>query len=332
LETLSALERERIGQVAEQFNKEYALQEEVNREAKQQAGVASGIQAAGLGVQGAVALADPKMREALMSAGSKAYDFVSGVGKKPEFLYPDTEGGTSEWTGAGAYDTGVVSPSLYPDTVSEFTGRGVPGVSETASFFSEIPGGATGPFAAGVSTVGHLLAGKKPVEAVSHGVAAGAGAVAGQALIPIPGVGAVIGGAVGDILAKPLYSLGKSIFNTVGKVFGGGGCIIVTCCHGRYSPEVNYARAYRDAHMDVRQLRGYYMVAERMLTCMGRYEWVHRVVKRHLVDHITAYTECVVTGRDASPLSAVVTKGFLFVCRLVGMTKSSFTRDNGEVV
>ena len=42
-------------------------------------------------------------------------------------------------------------------------------------------------------------------------------------------------------------------------------CIIVTCCHGRHSEQVDIAREYRTGSCRTAQIRGYYALADKVV-------------------------------------------------------------------
>ena len=138
-----------------------------------------------------------------------------------------------------------------------------------------------------------------------HGAAAGA-AVGGP-------VGAVAGGIAGW--------------------FSGGGCIIVTACTDRHSPEVEIAREYRDKFLDPVTLRGYYMIAEKVVPVITRFSLVKWFVKRFLVDNLIAYgRHALDKGPRPKPTARAVTKVFLRLCGSIGSRRASFVRCNGEIV
>lgn len=113
-----------------------------------------------------------------------------------------------------------------------------------------------------------------------------------------------------------------------------GNCVIVTACHGRYSPEVEITRQYRNRFMNQTQLRGYYMLASRVVPQMKNKKSVMEWVTNHLVKHLIEYADWVLNGPRPSkpPLKAkIVSKLFLLLCRLIGSTRKSYRRINGEV-
>lgn len=147
---------------------------------------------------------------------------------------------------------------------------------------------------------------------------AAAGAATGAAIGSIvPGVGTVIGGIIGGVIG----------------LASGKGCIIVTACTSADSEEVDIAREYRDRFLDAETLRGYYMIAERVVPAVERSKAMKRIVKRFLVDNLIAYGRHVLrNGPSPGVVSEVVTRAFLGLCRACGKRRTAFVRCNGEVV
>jgi len=145
---------------------------------------------------------------------------------------------------------------------------------------------------------------------------AAAGAATGAAIGSIvPGVGTVIGGVIGGV---------------VGAI--GGSCIIVTACTSPDSEEVDITREYRDKFLSPEQLRGYYMIAEKIVPAICKWRIVKRIAKRLLVDNLIAYGRHVLrNGPVPSWTAKLVTRGFLWLCKKIGQRRESFTRCNGEV-
>jgi len=112
----------------------------------------------------------------------------------------------------------------------------------------------------------------------------------------------------------------------------GGLCIIVTACTSSDSPEVNITREYRDKHMSPEQLRGYYMIAEKVVPLINKHYFVKKFFKG-VVNHLVEYGKYHLYKTDYEPsaTSVLVTKTFLILCGLVGK-KKRFVRCNGEVM
>lgn len=117
----------------------------------------------------------------------------------------------------------------------------------------------------------------------------------------------------------------------VDKIFGG--CIIVTACTDRHSPEVEIAREYRDKYLTPEQRRGYYMIAEKVVPALRKYPCIKRLTKRFLVDNLISYGRYALKkGPEPGTISRAVTKAFLWLCKQAGQCRLSFTRANGETV
>ncbi|MCX5819735.1 MAG: hypothetical protein NT047_07475 [Deltaproteobacteria bacterium] len=110
-------------------------------------------------------------------------------------------------------------------------------------------------------------------------------------------------------------------------------CIIVTACTFSNSEEVNISREYRDKFLTPVQLRGYYMIAEKVVPLINRFSIVKRLVKRFLVDNLIAYGKHELQkGPPPRTAATTITRGFLALCEHVGNRKPSFVRCNGEIV
>ncbi len=121
--------------------------------------------------------------------------------------------------------------------------------------------------------------------------------------------------------------------NPAGYLAKKAGCIIVTACTSKDSPEVNITREYRDRYLTKEQLRGYYIVAEKIVPFINRFSFLKRIVKRFLVDKLVEYGKYKVDcGLYPSPSSILVTRTFLKLCQKMGEKQAVFVRCNGEVV
>lgn len=123
---------------------------------------------------------------------------------------------------------------------------------------------------------------------------------------------------------------------------GRGCCIIVTVAsnptmkyvegRGRDSYAVNVTRIYRDTYMPPWQLRGYYMVAEKLVPRMLKSQRVMDWAKRNIVDHVVPFCEWRIGLHSRPPIRTIIqAKAFLGLCSVVGSTRPEFTRCNGEV-
>ena len=162
--------------------------------------------------------------------------------------------------------------------------------------------------------------GGKENASVAGGVGGAAGgALAGAAATSWSGPGAIVGAVIGGVLGAA-----TSLFEE------DGGCIIVTACTDRNSPEVELTREYRDKFLTPDQLRGYYMIAETILPYVKKHK---TFVKRILVDNLIEYGRYALdkTSDKPSLKSRIITRTFLCLCKAVGRTRKQFIRANGEV-
>jgi hypothetical protein len=125
-------------------------------------------------------------------------------------------------------------------------------------------------------------------------------------------------------------NFGKETSTAMTKVFG---CIIVTACTNEDSEEVNIAREYRDKYLSSQQLRGYYIIAEKVVPFINSHLIAKLIIKKLLVDNLIEYGRHELGMTDKSSyLSKVISKTFLGLCERVGNKRESFVRYNGEVV
>ena len=186
--------------------------------------------------------------------------------------------------------------------------------------------------AAGAGAVGGLIGGKlaQPIgEFLGVGGEKERGAVGGA----LGGAGAAIG--IGAAMGAPAGPVGIAVGAVVGAVVGlvsGGNCIIVTACTSEDSEEVNLTREYRDKYLSVEELRGYYVIAERVVGSIKKSRTIKWCVKKFLVDKLIEYGRYKLRNGKVSFSSIIVTKSFLSLCKFIGKRKSAFTRNNGEVI
>lgn len=131
--------------------------------------------------------------------------------------------------------------------------------------------------------------------------------------------------ALAALMGNP-YALAKLISKAL--------CIIVTVCTNPESYEVNIAREYRDKFLTPGQLRGYYMIAEKLVPRITKSSILKTLTKKLLVDRLIKvgeYRLCK-TSNVPSLFNTFVTDTFLWLCAKVGSTKDSYTRSNGEIV
>jgi len=194
---------------------------------------------------------------------------------------------------------GAMSTSTGLGTVGPATGAnisaGMGGAGEAATAYS------------GGATLGG--AGSAAMSAAPYAVAGYYGAkYGGKALENVSGektFGASIGRTIQDPLAGPSRAAAdeflpegdfkdavekaEDIFNPIAPIFRSAGCIIVTACTSPDSEEVNITRAYRDKFLDPVTLRGYYMIADKIVPLMKKWPWFKKLIKKVLVDNLIEY-------------------------------------------
>lgn len=193
-----------------------------------------------------------------------------------------------------------------------------PGATPAAGGFT-----AAAPFAAIGFTAG--FASSKMIGGANKETKIGAGFVAGAIAGAAWGAqtGAVVGpwGAVGGII--------------IGGIMGAAGasCIIVTACTDPHSHEVEISREFRDKYLGPVTLRGYYIIADKLVPVIKKHGWVKKIVKRVLVDSLVDYGEFILEKKDTKPklTSTVITESFLWCCKAVGKSKPVLFR-NMEVL
>jgi hypothetical protein len=110
------------------------------------------------------------------------------------------------------------------------------------------------------------------------------------------------------------------------------GCIIITACTARDSEEVNVTREYREKFLTPVDLRGYYLLAERVVPIIERFKSVKWITKKVLVDSLISYGRHKLYGeKKPGIIRTMITKGFLALCRGLGSRRESFVRANGEI-
>lgn len=130
-------------------------------------------------------------------------------------------------------------------------------------------------------------------------------------------------GQVANVILNPAGAVG----NVVKK-----NCIIVTACTYPDSPEVNLCREYRDSFMTADQLRGYYMIAEKIVPLIEKSPKLRYFAQKYLVDPLIEYGAFALgKTKDSSRKAELVARAFLGLCRLAGQTRKQFVRANGEV-
>lgn len=173
------------------------------------------------------------------------------------------------------------------------------------------------------------------------GTRAGQGAAFGSA-VPIVGTaaGTLFGAGIGALeTAWPAIETAAEdtwdfISDTAEDVwdFVSDPCIIITAATDPYSYEVNVTREYRDRYLSQQTLRGYYMVAGKIVPRMYKSKRFKKFIKKHLVDHIVKHCEWGIGLRKKKPVrSSLITTTFLSFCDFIGSTVRQFVRPSGEV-
>lgn len=108
-------------------------------------------------------------------------------------------------------------------------------------------------------------------------------------------------------------------------------CIIVTACTDPNSQEVEITRAYRDKYMTKDEIRGYYMLADRIVPTLRKNKMLRTLTKKNLVDPLVEYGVHKLYHAYCRKKSERIAKAFLGTCWFLGKLRSSYTRSTGEV-
>ena len=272
-------------------------------------------------------------------AGTAGLGYLGYKALKPEFIplssnvtaLPSTSSFVSsaltpvaltarDLSGTGAYTSASMFPKLEA-LGGQFavkplgTTAGTAGTAGTTALSSLTSSPYFIPGVGGALRIGFGLAtGEEPKKAISSGVGTAVGAYIGQAIAPVPGIGAIVGGAIG---------------NFVGNLFG---CIIISAIHGRDSEEVDIARRFRDSFLDLPTLRGYYFLADRVVPLMELDPNFKQHVKQTLVDRLIRFGRAFFAKKQADNIDTNTTINFLTLCRCLGLQMTSYHRLNGEVI
>ncbi len=339
--TLDDLREKELADTARRFDATQALEREKMAAAKGEAIKSNIITGTGLAMGGAY-LAD---RAGLISlkdiAGAKT------TGNAGATLLPGAKPfeGATLTEGAGTVPTyGEVMAGAEPLEGATLTEGGMlTGSTEAGAAAGAGETGAVVPGAAAYALpalAGYVLGGKIGKSGtgkdIGEKILLGRGGEREHAAV----TGAVVGGLAGwgaeaAMVALGLPGVGLPVAIGLGGLSGAvsGGCIIVTACTGRESPEVQIAREYRDKYLDHDALKGYYMIADRMVPQMEQDEKYREFVKKTLVDPLLEYGRfCLGLTRQCSGDAAMVANDFIEKCRSLGRTVESYTRTNGEVI
>ena len=248
-------------------------------------------------------------------------------------MYPGSQIGTSlvaEGAGTGITSTAPIAADAVVGTAAPAIETGMSVAAPAASGLSAMAGpagfGALGSGVLGATgvrdDVGQAILfnqGGENEQDIAGGVVGGAAAGAAAGTWVFPGVGTVVGGIIGGVVGGVSAALDD--------------CIIVTCCHGRHSEQVDIAREYRNRFMSPAQIRGYYALAEKVVPVLTRHRRVRTMVRWHLVDRLINYGRWA-TGRTTiqpSITDTLVTKAFLGLCSAISIYIRQYVRVTGEV-
>jgi len=289
-------------------------QEERNKRASTISGVASiGI----MGAMGAKALKGTALGAKLGLGSTTTTTPATAAG--PAVSAPAATGGGAAPTVTGGTGAGAAAPATAGGT--ETTAGATAGSTGAAGTAMGVAGTAAVGYAGGYYG-SRIPIGKGKKAGRMKGAATGAAAGAGFGTFVAPGVGTAAGAVIGGVMG---YFGAKSSE-------GGGGCIIVSAATDPASEEVQIARAYRDRFLSRQTLRGYYIIAEKIVPLMIKHEWFKKIVKKCLVDKLVEYgREKLGLGGKAPLVSRIITKLFLSLCNVTGKTVPVFVRSNGEV-
>jgi hypothetical protein len=339
-------ERARLAEEKRQRDK---AQEEADK-ARQAQGRGALVSAGG-NVLAMDALSGFKGMRTLGGYGVEGYNYLTGNTSLPYQAAQQI----ADTGGAIATQTPGLGMGIAPQAVDATTGLG--GVGVGAGDAGSLAG-VTAESLGGTSIAGSVPAGASLGGAASAGMAAAPWAAAGYAAAKFGGAAleratgqgeSNVGSQFARTVQDPLAGIGRpwlkemgviednpwvknvmDVLNPIGFVEEEAGCIIVTACTDRNSPEVELTREYRDRFLTPDQLRGYYMIAETILPYVKKHK---TFVKRILVDNLIEYGRYALdkTSDRPSIASRIITRTFLCLCKLVGRTRKQFIRANGEV-
>jgi len=284
-ETLPELyEIQRAKQIQEEQQR---LEQETLGIQQNQARLATGIEAANLGIQ---AYSSPTVRKAAIS-GWKNFGF-----------HPTAQQTTSSLASSITPDLAIPGSEMVGGEVGKQVGRSALGT------LSSLAGPAGWGSLAG-NLAQTIIPGKQRYKTMG-GVASGA--LAGTYIMP--GIGTAIGAIFGGISASTKK------------------CIIVTTCTSPNSYGVQIAREYRDKFLNSVTLRGYYMLADRLVPQIENSIQLKHRIREILVDKLIDYAEVELGKKDKLQYkdSEQVTKEFISVCNYLGNLTPTYTRLNGE--
>lgn len=235
-------------------------------------------------------------------------------------------------TGLGVADLGI---KAYP-YLSKLAGGKVTSAAGTTGI-----GTAGGGFLASMVPTGvGYLAGRAGGTRFTREIGKLGGIVKGKTAQEMTG-GALKGAAAGvasgaaiGAMGGPIGAVAGGIYGAIAGLAGGRGkCIIVTTCTSENSEEVKIAREYRDRFMDMGMLRGYYMIAEKIVPVLEQSRIARRITYHTLVKPMIAFGKKKLGySKSVGIVPGIITGLFLLLCRSIGSRRGEFTRCNGEVI
>lgn len=339
--------QERLALARENFQR----QQDAFEQTKQQQRIGTGINLAQLGLRSAEALG--VFEQNSLTTGTSTAPSITGT----ENIATQSLLTESTTTGLGGFGgSSPIGGDLL--TTTGFSPQGVSGVEGASKGgFLNQGGGFGGAIGGAASIAGGAFVGSEigadvfPTleEAIvktlpgGHSVdfgSRGKGAQKHQRM-----AGGVIGGAIGGgVTGGPMGAVFGGIGGFLNQAFGdseksameniGLGCIIVTTCTDNNKKKIDIAREYRDKHLDINTLRGYYIIAEEIVPFLKKNKKIKRMVRKGLVEHLIAYGKFKLnkTKKRPSMVSIIVTKSFIFLCKITGMCKQTFVRYNQEAI
>lgn len=302
-----------------------------------------------------------KQASDMLSAQKRGQNFEAAVklGMIAKEYYPQVKNAvvglfdTATTTGAGmaldvssnAAPTAInlantAGSSTATGAVDTAAGWGAEGATAANSAGLSVGGSIVYPFAVGYSAPGLIDSlHKDSMENLGHNITGGA--VRHEKTAKQVG-GTVTGGAAGAIVGGFSAGASATSWSGPGAIVGGiigalGGlaaesCIIVTACTDRNSYEVEITRQYRDKFLTGTQLRGYYILAEKLVPTLENNEKIRNFTKKYLVDKLIDYGELKLGLVDKCKLSSrIVSNLFLGLIKTIGFFIPKYTRLNGEI-
>jgi hypothetical protein len=336
------------------MQQERLLQEESLSQAKTESAIGQGVGGLGTVISGVTAYKT-------LFPTKPPVPGTGPVGEMGAGMYPDTmgastaeaigiEGGSAAIGAETAISEGFTSGATLEAGGNFGTAAGAGAVGAEAAAMTEAAGSAALAFETG---------GAVAADAAATTVASGVGSVIGGVATAVPYYAAAKAGGMlvesidsegtalstfGESLDQPLnvertwlHSIGvdNSVVNTTLDVLNPLGWVERKCCfifvasHGFLHPIV---RRYRDEHMTVRNRRGYYWFADRLVPLMTRYKVVSSAVKWLMVEPMTSYGRYHYGIGKMGALFAPLTQAWLTIFTVLGMRKPYKRRGTEEVV